>query len=68
MIFSGKAMFEVKNMHNLYGEYNVGNGYVINHIPPIITSSEFGSVLFGEDPGTIIDDIQYEDKIEKLSR
>ena len=61
-------MFEVKNMHNLYGEYNVGNGYVINHIPPIITSSEFGSVLFGEDPGTIIDDIQYEDKIEKLSR
>jgi len=68
MILSGEAMFEVKNMNNLYGEYNVGNGYVINHIPPIFSSNEFGSLLFGEDPGTIIDEIIYDDQIEKLTR
>ena len=68
MVLSGKAIFEVKNMHRLYGEYNVEDGYVINHMPPIISTSGFGSVLFGEDPGNIIDDIQYDDKIEKLTR
>lgn len=68
MIVSGETMFEVKNMRNLYGEYHVGDGYVINHMPPIISTSGFGSVLFGEDPGNIIDEIQYDDQIEKLTR
>ena len=68
MIFSGEAMLEVKKMNKLYGEYPVGHGYVINHIPPIITTNEYGSVLFGEDPGSLIDEIQYDDKIEKLTR
>lgn len=68
MIYSGKDIFEVKSMNSLYSEYNLGNGFVINHIPPIISSSQYGLVLFGEDPGNIIDEIQYADKIEKLSR
>lgn len=61
-------MYEVKNMYNFSSDYNVRNGYVINHIPQIISTYEFGSVLFGEDPGNIIDEIQYLDQIEKLTR
>ena len=55
-------------MYNFSSDYNVRNGYVINHIPQIISTYEFGSVLFGEDPGNIIDEIQYLDQIEKLTR
>lgn len=55
-------------MYNFRSEFNMGNGYVINHMPPIISTSQYGSVLFGEDPGNLIDEIQYDDKIEKLSR
>lgn len=55
-------------MNNFRSKYNFENGYVINHIPPIISTSQYGSVLFGEDPGNIIDEIQYNDKIEKLTR
>lgn len=55
-------------MYTLNSEYNVRNGYVINHIPPVIAGNEFGTVLFGEDPGNIIDEIQYVDQIEKLTR
>lgn len=55
-------------MYNFTSEYNVRNGYVINHIPQVISSNEFGTVLFGEDPGNIIDEIQYVDQIAKLTR
>ena len=55
-------------MNSLHSEYDVKNGYVINHFPQIISLYEFGSVLFGEDPGSIIDEIQYLDQIEKLTR
>jgi hypothetical protein len=68
MVLSGKAIFEVRSMYNLNSEYNVRNGYVINHMPPVISTSQFGFVLFGEDPGNIIDDIQYDDRIAKLTR
>jgi hypothetical protein len=68
MFFSGKTIFEVKNMYNFSSEFNVRNGYVINHIPQLIARNEYGLVLFGEDPGNIIDEIQYVDQIEKLTR
>jgi hypothetical protein len=68
MNLSGKAMFEVKNMYYINDEKNVQKGYVINHIPPIISTVGFGSVLFGEDPGNIIDDISHDDQVEKLTR
>jgi hypothetical protein len=68
MNLSGKAMVEVKNMYNGNGEKNVRKGYVINHIPPVISTVGFGTVLFGEDPGNIIDDISHDDQVEKLTR
>ncbi|MDF2531073.1 MAG: hypothetical protein K0Q65_654 [Clostridia bacterium] len=55
-------------MYTLNSEFNMRNGYVINHIPQVVSTYEFGSVLFGEDPGSIIDEIQYVDQIEKLTR
>jgi hypothetical protein len=55
-------------MYTLNSEYNMRNGYVINHIPQVVSANDFGFLLFGEDPGNIIDEIQYIDQIEKLTR
>lgn len=61
-------MYFMNNDYSLRSEYNVRNGYMINHIPLVVSSTETGTVLFGEDPGNIIDEIQYKDQIEKLTR
>lgn len=55
-------------MYNFSSEFNVRDGYVINHIPQNYSINELGTVLFGEDPGHILDEAHYFDKIEKLSR
>ncbi|MDF2521371.1 MAG: hypothetical protein K0R84_1999 [Clostridia bacterium] len=55
-------------MYSMNSEYNVRNGYVITHIPEVLPIYESGLVLFGEDPGNIIDEEQYIDDIEKLTR
>ncbi len=55
-------------MYSLNSEYNVRNGYVINHIPEIISTNILGTVLFGEDPGNIMDELQYDAEIAKLTR
>ena len=64
----GNSNFEVKRMYNFNSEYNVGNGYVVNHIPILVSQHDYGIPLFGEDPGSIIDELQYEDQIDKLTR
>lgn len=64
----GKPIFEVKNMYTLNSEYNIRNGYDIDHIPEPVSATLVGTVLFGEDPGNIIDDIDYKDEIVKLTR
>jgi hypothetical protein len=55
-------------MYNFNREYNVRNGYLVNHIPQIIPLNEYGYLLFGEDPGNISDETQYDAQIEKLTR
>lgn len=55
-------------MYSLNSEYNVRNGYVITHIPEVVSTNELGTVLFGEDPGNIIDEILFIDQVEKLTR
>lgn len=55
-------------MYSLNSEYNVRNGYVVMHIPEVVSTNILGTVLFGEDPGNIIDDLQYNDQIAKLTR
>ncbi|MDF2840543.1 MAG: hypothetical protein K0Q99_1315 [Clostridia bacterium] len=55
-------------MYNFDSEYNVRNGYVVNHIPQIIPINEYGYLLFGEDPGNIMDEPHFVDQIEKLTR
>lgn len=67
MLF-GKATLEVKSMYSFNSEFNIRNGYVINHIPQVISTNGLGTVLFGEDPGNIIDKLQYTDEIVKLTR
>jgi hypothetical protein len=63
-----KKMYYYNNDYTLKSEYNTANGYVIGNIPQPISSLEYGTVLFGEDPGHIIDDLSSIDRIEKLSR
>lgn len=55
-------------MYTLSSEYNIRNGYDIDHIPEVVSATLVGTVLFGEDPGNVIDDIDYKDEIVKLTR
>lgn len=68
MYLFGKPIFEVKNMYGINNEYNIRNGYVVPHVPEIEPTNELGTVLFGEDPGNIIDEVFYIDHVERLTR
>lgn len=61
-------MYYLSSDYTLRSEYNVRNRYVVGNIPQPISAVDTGYVLFGEDPGNIIDEISYIDQIEKLSR
>lgn len=67
MLF-GKANFEVKSMYYCNSNYYVKSGYVVNHIPQVVSMNEVGSFNFGEDPGDILDDVRLMEEIEKLTR
>ena len=74
MLLFGQANAEVKSMYYMNNdyifksEYNVRNRYSVTHIPEAISTTELGTVLFGEDPGTIIEELGYADQITKLTR
>lgn len=55
-------------MNSFNSDYGIRDGYNINHIPILVSQHDYGIPLFGEDPGSILDEIQYSDKIEKLTR
>jgi|GEM_PF-5346061 len=55
-------------MYYCNSNYNVKSGYVVNHIPQVVSMNEVGSFNFGEDPGDILDDVRLMEEIEKLTR
>lgn len=62
-------MYYLNNDYTFKSEYNLRSRYAVNHIPEVISSTEIaGTVLFGEDPGTIIEELTYADRITKLTR
>lgn len=64
----GNAIAEVKIMNSFNSDLQVKHGYNINHIPILVSQHDYGFPLFGEDPGSILDEVQYIDTIEKLTR
>lgn len=64
----GNAIAEVKIMNSFDSDYGIRHGYNINHIPILVSQHDYGMPLFGDDPGSLLDEIQYTDKIEKLTR